>query len=102
MCHTFILNKLALVPFQEDQQQTHLYQQSLEILLELPKEYFRNDSFVGDLTDHLVTWEKRMGQFGSWPYTRAAFYSIEEKVKKNKVQYENIVLKRALLEPNKK
>ncbi len=42
-----------------------------------------------------------MNEFGSWPFTRAAFYSIEEKVKKKQDLLEKVILKRAILEPNK-
>jgi len=36
MCHAYILNKLALIPFHEDQKTTQLYKNSLENLIELP------------------------------------------------------------------
>jgi hypothetical protein len=42
-----------------------------------------------------------MGGLGSWQYTRAAFFSLEEKIKKNISLMEKVILKRAIHEPNK-
>lgn len=81
--HGFILNKLALVPFGQDTKLTQLYKTSLEHLIALPPQYFKNECFVEGVVEHLCIWQRNMGDYGAWPYTRAAFFSIEDKVKKN-------------------
>ena len=43
MSQAFLLNKLSLLPFHHDQQLTHLYRQTLENLLQLPLEHFKNE-----------------------------------------------------------
>ena len=54
-----------------------------------------------ELLGHIENWEKHMKDFGTWPYTRAALYAVEEKVKKNQALWEKVILRRGLLEPNK-
>lgn len=42
-----------------------------------------------------------MSLFGVWPYTRACFYYIEERLKDKKESMERVMLQRGILEPNK-
>lgn len=60
MYHGFILNKLALIPFEEDPKMVQLFRTSLEHLLQLPLDYYKNEEFVEELTEYLCIWEKHM------------------------------------------
>lgn len=101
MAQAFTLNKLALLPFYQSESLVGLYKLALEALLNQREDVMRKEEFVEGLVGHLENWQINMGGLGSWQYTRAAFFSLEERVRKNVALMEKIVLRRALHEPNK-
>lgn len=101
MAQAFTLNKLALLPFYQSESLVGLYKLALEALLNQREGVMRKEEFVEGLVGHLENWQINMGGLGSWQYTRAAFFSLEERVRKNVALMEKIVLRRALHEPNK-
>jgi hypothetical protein len=77
MAHALVLNKLALLPFYENEQFSRLYKLSLEFIISSDGERFKRTAFIEEVMAHVVGWQLNMSMFGAWPYTRACFYSIE-------------------------
>lgn len=101
MTHAFILNKIALLPFYQNERLTQLYKMSLEYLVNQEKTKYKNQRFIDGMVNHLQNWQINMSMFGVWPYTRACFYRIQERLKENQDCLESVILKRGILEPNK-
>lgn len=101
MAQAFTLNKLALLPFYQSEGLIGLYKLALEALLSQREEVMRREEFLEGLVWHLENWQINMGGLGSWQYTRAAFFSLEERMKRNVSLMEKVILRRAIHEPNK-